>query len=100
MSRRISSRSRASRLASSPETPPISCICTQAVESDPAEQARMRVVLALFPRLPDPVVWLSPMAADVIAEAPEHLLGLAIELLLPLRKMRHRFHDFAIDVEL
>src|SRR5688572_29448453 len=36
----------------------------QPVESDPAQEPRVRVMLAFVPRLPDPVIRLLPIAAD------------------------------------
>src|SRR5688500_11222025 len=44
--------------------PPQAMHCQKPIESDPAQEPRVRVMLAFIPRLPDAVVRLLPIAAD------------------------------------
>src|SRR5581483_5205759 len=72
----------------------------KAIESDPAEDARVRVVSPPGPRLPNPFVGALPVAANVLPEGAEHPLGIAVEFLFAAHELRRGVDHFTVDVEL
>ena len=70
------------------------------IERDPAEMTRVRVVAELVARFPDPVVGVTPVAADVLAEPAEHALGLAVEDAIAPDETSDGVDRLAVNVDL
>src|SRR5205823_6534134 len=60
----------------------------------------MRVMPALIPIFPHPIIWLMPMLTHVSTALAEHLLHFSIETALLSGKMADCVHHFTINIEL
>src|ERR687887_200582 len=70
------------------------------IESRPAENPGVSIMLSPRARLPDPLIRLLPVAADVIPKRADHFASLPIQGAVGADKMRHRVDDFPVDIEL
>src|SRR5512146_251154 len=72
----------------------------KAIEGDPAQQARVGVVLGSAAWLPDSLVRLVPVNGDVFAEIDKHLLRSTVESATGVRILRGGVDHLAVDIEL
>ena len=71
-----------------------------AIERDPAHQARVRVMSLLVAIFPDAIVRLAPMRANVFGTLAQHFLHVSVEFFVLADKMRNGFDYFPINVQL
>src|SRR5438477_4639470 len=70
----------------------------EAIERDPAQQARVGVVPTFVPIFPHTIVRFAPMFANISGNLTQHFLRFAIEIFVFADEMENRFDHFPINI--